>query len=234
LFFHIVIENKSAHAIDLDWVQFDLTNSKGVLLSGQYSGTALSNFSTVQSTESVSNRRRSRPEDRRRQRKAISDIFMDLPKGFIGENLVVEVSYKSGGKTIQRNSIQLSTENLFGRLPFDGTWYVAAEHGYLDPHKRFHTETFAYDFLQTGPNGKSYSATAGATPTIRLRKKVLAVKNGTVVSVRGDMAENIPGETRNVEAPGGNVVVFDHGNNQFGYYAHLKPFHRRRQSRCVW
>jgi murein DD-endopeptidase MepM/ murein hydrolase activator NlpD len=38
------------------------------------------------------------------------------------------------------------------------------------------------------------------------------------------MSENTPGETTNIETPGGNVVIIDHGNNQFGYYAHLKPF----------
>jgi murein DD-endopeptidase MepM/ murein hydrolase activator NlpD len=38
------------------------------------------------------------------------------------------------------------------------------------------------------------------------------------------MAENVPGESTNVATPSGNVVIINHGNNQFGYYAHLKPF----------
>jgi murein DD-endopeptidase MepM/ murein hydrolase activator NlpD len=41
--------------------------------------------------------------------------------------------------------------------------------------------------------------------------------------VRNDIIENLPGETRNIESPGGNLVIIDHGDNQFGYYAHLKP-----------
>src|SRR5436189_4760271 len=41
VFFHIVIENKSKTPIDVDWVRFDITNSKGILFSGQYSGAAL-------------------------------------------------------------------------------------------------------------------------------------------------------------------------------------------------
>ena len=45
---------------------------------------------------------------------------------------------------------------------------------------------------------------------------------GTVVFVRTDLAENEPGRT-NLTNPGGNAVVIDHGDNQFGYYAHLKP-----------
>src|SRR5215471_18896641 len=40
-FFHIVIENKTAVPIDMEWVRFDVTNSKGVVFSGQYSGAAL-------------------------------------------------------------------------------------------------------------------------------------------------------------------------------------------------
>jgi murein DD-endopeptidase MepM/ murein hydrolase activator NlpD len=42
--------------------------------------------------------------------------------------------------------------------------------------------------------------------------------------VRSDVAENSPGESTNLTTPSGNVVIIDHGNNQFGYYAHLKPF----------
>jgi len=161
------------------------------------------------------------------ERKAISDIFIDLPKGFVGENLILELNYKSGGQSIsKRTSVQLQRAQAFsGRLPFDGTWYVAAEHGYLDAHKRFLAEAFAYDFLQIGPNGKSYQRDGKSNADYyAYSKKVLAAKDGTVVSVRGDMAENTPGETTNIEAPGGNVVIIDHGNNQFGYYAHLKPF----------
>src|SRR5687767_12936161 len=41
VFFHIVVENGSAEPIDVEWVRFDIVNSRGVLLSGQYSGSAL-------------------------------------------------------------------------------------------------------------------------------------------------------------------------------------------------
>jgi murein DD-endopeptidase MepM/ murein hydrolase activator NlpD len=152
---------------------------------------------------------------------------MDFPKGFIGENLLLELSYRSGGKPATRKaSIQFQRTQAFsGRLPFEGTWYVAAEHGYLDPHKRFLAEAYAYDFLQIGANGKSHQRDGrNNVDYFSYGKKVMAAKDGTVISVRGDMAENTPGETTNVTTPGGNVVIVDHGNNQFGYYAHLKPF----------
>jgi len=228
IFFHIVIENKAAMPIDVDWVRFDVTNSNGVLFSGQYSGAAL-----IDLFDSSMDRRRIEPTPKGTlkvdagERKAISDIFLDCPKGFLGENLIVELNYKAGGKSDSRKtSIGLRrTQGFSGRLPFDGIWYVASEHGYLDSHKRFVAEAFAYDFLQIGPNGKSYQRDGrNNADYYAYGKKVLAAKDGTVISVRSDMAENVPGETTNVDSPGGNVVVIDHGNNQFGYYAHLRPF----------
>ena len=228
IFFHIVLENQSKAPMEIQWLRFDVVNSKGILFSGQYSGTALTDL-----FDSAMERRRIEPSTRQSlniapgERKAISDIFLDFPKGFVGENLLVEVDYKSGGKEIaKKHSVQLAREQGFsGRLPFDGTWYVAAEHSYLDPHKRFLAEAFAYDFLQIGSNGKSYQRDGKTNSDYyAYGKKVLAAKDGVVVSVRSDVAENVPGETTNLTTPGGNVVVVDHGNGQFGYYAHLKPF----------
>jgi murein DD-endopeptidase MepM/ murein hydrolase activator NlpD len=228
LFFHIVVHNQSKTPIDVLWVRFDIVNSAGVVFSGQYSGNAL-----IELFDSSMNRRRieTTPKGTLRigpdERKAISDVFMDFPMGFIGENLLVEVDYKSGGKdTFKKTSVQLNRRAAFtGRLPFDGVWYVSAEHGFLDSHKRFLVESFAYDFLQIGPNGKSFQRDGKSNVDyFAYGKKVLASKEGTVVSVRGDMAENVPAESTNTATPGGNLIIIDHGNNQFGYYAHLKPF----------
>ena len=228
VFFHVVIDNQSKAPVDVEWVRFDIVNSKGVLFSGQYSGSALTDL-----FDSAIDRKRIEPTAKQTlnigagQRKAISDVFMDFPKGFVGENLLIEVDYKSGGKAeFKKNSIQLRRiEGFAGRLPFDGTWYVAAEHGYLDPHKRFLAEAFAYDFLQIGPNGKSYQRDGRSNADyFAYGKKVFAAKDGAVVLVRSDVAENAPGESTNLTTPSGNVVIIDHGGNQFGYYAHLKPF----------
>ncbi len=228
IFFHVIIDNQSKAPVEIDWVRFDLVNSRGILFSGQYSGAALMDL-----FDSAIDRKRIEPTPKQTlnlpagQRKAISDVFLDVPKGFIGENLLVEVDYKTGGKeTFKKASIQIQrTAGFLGRLPFDGTWYVAAEHGFLDAHKRFLAEAFAYDFLQIGPNGKSYQRDGKSNADYyAYGKKVLAAKDGTVVLVRSDVAENVPGEGTNLTTPSGNVVIVDHGNNQFGYYAHLKPF----------
>jgi hypothetical protein len=228
LFFHAIIHNQGKTPVDVLWVRFDIVNSTGAVFSGQYSGDALINL-----FDNAMERRRIEvtPKGTLRigpdERKAISDVFMDFPTGFIGENLLVEVDYKTDGKdAFKKTSVQLRRRDAFtGRLPFEGVWYVSAEHGFLDPHKRFLAESFAYDFLQIGPNGKSFQRDGRSNVDyFAYGKRVLAAKDGTVVTVRGDMAENIPAESTNTATPGGNMVIIDHGNNHFGYYAHLKPF----------
>ena len=82
LFFHIVVENQSNAAVTVEWLRFDIVNSKGVLFSGQYSGAAL-----VELFDSAIERKRIEPTTRQTldidpgQRKAVSDIFLDFPKG---------------------------------------------------------------------------------------------------------------------------------------------------------
>src|SRR5262249_41256082 len=140
VFFHIIIHNISANPIDISWIRFDVVNSEGILFSGQYSGKAL-----VELFDSAIDRKRIEPTAKGTltigsdERKGMSDIFLDFPKGFIGESMVVEADYKSGDKSgTQKISNPVKRVDGFSsRLPFDGVWYVAAEHGYLDSHKRF-------------------------------------------------------------------------------------------------
>jgi murein DD-endopeptidase MepM/ murein hydrolase activator NlpD len=225
VFFHIVVHNISQKPAEIDWLRFDVTNSNGILFSGQYSGAALTEL-----FDSAIDRKRIEPTPKGTlrlepdERKAISDVFLDFPKGFIGESMIVEVGYKSGG-TGGAQKLHAPLQHVDGfsaRLPFEGVWYVSAEHGSLDPHKRFLAETYAYDFLQIGANGKSYQRDGTQNGDYyAFGKKVLAAKNGTVVYVRTDITDNEPGDP-NLNTPGGNVVIIDHGNGQFGYYAHLK------------
>jgi Peptidase family M23 len=226
-FFHVVIENKSSAAADIQWLRFDIVNSAGIVMSGQYSGQALTAL-----FDNAIDRKRIEPTAKNTlilkagERKAISDIFMDLPAGFIGNTLLVQVDYKAGEQEdLSKTMTTIKRMPGFsGRLPFDGIWYVSAEHSYLDPHKRFLAETFAYDFVQIGANGKSFQRDGkNNVDYYAYGKKVLAAKDGTVLSVRSDVIENTPGETVNTAIPGGNVVIIDHGNGQYGYYAHLKP-----------
>src|SRR5262245_8706537 len=103
VFFHLVIENQSKAPMEVDWIRFDMVNSKGILFSGQYSSSAL-----MELFDSSIDRKRIEATKKETlvvgtgERKAISDVFLDFPKGFIGENLLVEVSYKSQGKSDTR------------------------------------------------------------------------------------------------------------------------------------
>jgi len=226
VFFHIVVHNQSKSPLAIEWIRFDLTNSDGIDFSGQYSGKALMDL-----FDSAIDRHRIEPTPKKTldlfpdQRKAISDIFFDCPVGFIGEAAVIQVQYEIGGvfQTTKVSTTLKRSPAFIGQLPFEGVWYVQNEHGYLDLHKRYLAEAFAYDFIQIGANGKSYQQDgAHNSDYYAYGKKVLAAKDGTVVFVRTDIVENDPGRT-NVNTPGGNVVVIDHGENQFGYYAHLRP-----------
>jgi hypothetical protein len=225
VFFHIIVHNIAANPIDLNWIRFDVVNVDGILLSGQYSGKAL-----VELFDNAIDRKRIEPTTKGGlrlepdERKALSDIFLDCPKGFIGDSMVVEVDYKSGdrGGTQKHSNPVKRVDGFSSRLPFDGIWYVAAEHGYLDSHKRFLAEAYAYDFLQIGAGGKSYARDGSRNADYyAFGKKVLAGQDGKVVFVRSDITDNDPGDP-NLATPGGNVVVIDHGNNTYGYYAHLK------------
>jgi hypothetical protein len=225
VFFHIVVHNGLTAPIEIDWLRFDVANSSGALFSAQYSGRALTEL-----FDSSIDRKRIEPTAKGTltlgadERKALSDLFFDLPKGFLGESMMVELNYKANGKTAsQKISASLKrVEGFSARLPFEGVWYVAAEHGYLDAHKRFLAEAYAYDFLQIGGNGKSHQRDGARNADYYcFSKKVFAAKAGTVVFVRNDVADNEPGE-QNVVTPGGNIVVVDHGNNHFSYYAHLR------------
>jgi len=226
VFFHIILHDISKEMLAVEWVRFDVTNSSGVVLSVQYSGIALMNL-----FDSAIDRHRIEPTPKKTleinpdQRKSISDVFFDCPAGFIGEVLIVEAQYRIGTRVQSSKSSTLlkRSPSFAGRLPFDGIWYVLNEHGYQDLHKRYLAEAFAYDFIQVGANGKSYQQDGKHNSDYYdYGKKVLAAKDGTIVFVRTDVYENDPGRT-NLNTPGGNVVVIDHGDNQFGYYAHLRP-----------
>jgi hypothetical protein len=226
IFFHIVLHDISKDMLAVEWVRFDLTNSAGVVLSVQYSGMALMNlFDSSIDRHRIEPTQKNTLEIHPGQRKSISDVFFDCPSGFIGEVLIVEAQYRIGTKvqSVKSSTLLKRTPSFNGRLPFDGVWYVMNEHGYLDLHKRYLAEAFAYDFIQIGANGKSYQQDGKRNSDYyAYGKKVLAAKDGTVVFVRTDISENDPGKT-NLNNPGGNVVVIDHGDNQFGYYAHLRP-----------
>lgn len=226
VFFHVIFHNVSDSPIEIGWVRFDLVGTTGGVVSGQFSGSAL-----IHLFDSAIERRRIEPTPSGTlligsdQRKALSDVVLDLPTGLMGKTLIVEVEFMANGESfLQKVSKTLSSEKGFvGRLPFEGNWYVAEEHGFIDSHKRFVSEAFAYDFLLIGEGGKSYVGSGSRNiDYLAYRQSVLAAKDGEVVYMRKDVPENVPGKAMPA-VPGGNAIVIKHNDDQYTYYAHLTP-----------
>ncbi len=226
VFFHVILHNVSAEPLEIQWVRFDLVGSTGGIVSGQFSGPAL----TALFDDSIDRRRiETTPRGTLTlapdERKSLSDVFLDLPSGFMGQTLVVESEFMAGDtRSTTDVSVQVeAAEGFVGRLPFDGIWYVAAEHGALDAHKRFITEAFAYDFLKIGPDGSSYGSRGSRNSDFfAYGLPVLAAGDGEVVYMRNDVPENVPGQAMPA-TPGGNAIVIRHADDQYTYYAHMKP-----------
>ncbi|MCZ6673760.1 MAG: hypothetical protein O7C75_12580, partial [Verrucomicrobia bacterium] len=213
VFFHLILHNVSSEPIEIQWVRFDLVGPAGGVVSGQFSGPALMTLFD----DSVQRRRiEATPSNTLvlgpDERKALSDVSFQLPSGLMGQSLIVESEFRSGGESASHKvSIPLTpAEGFIGRLPFEGSWYVAAEHSALDAHKRFVAEAFAYDFLRIGPDGKSYEGTGSRNSDyFAYGQPVLAAADGEVVYMRNDVPENVPGQAMPA-VPGGNAVVIRH------------------------
>ena len=226
VFFHVVFHNLAPGPIELQWVRFDLVGRNGEIVSGQFSGTALTDLFG----DSIERRRiEPTPGDTLLlgpdQRKAISDVFFEAPARMVGETLVVEGAFlRDGNVVVSSVTVPLTPrKDSVVRLPFDGIWYVAAGHGSLDTHRRFTSEAFAYDFLRIGEEGRSH----GGQGTLNsdyyaYGQPVLAAADGEVTYVRNDVPENAPGEAMPA-TPGGNAVIIRHADDFYTYYAHMRP-----------
>ncbi len=226
VFFHLIFHNTSSEPVELLWVRFDLVGAAGGVVSGQFSGTAL-----IELFDNSVERRRIEvtplgtlllgPDER----KGLSDVTFELPSGLMGQTLIVETEFRQGD-SVRSNKVSMPlavVEGFVGSLPFEGIWYVAAEHSVLDAHKRFLAEAFAYDFLKIGPDGKSYQGTGGRNSDyFAYGQDVLASANGEVVYMRNDVPENLPGQPM-AAVPGGNAIIIRHSENLYTYYAHLRP-----------
>ena len=226
VFFHVIFHNVSAHPIEIQWIRFDLVGRSGEVVSGQFSGSAL-----ITLFDNAMERRRIEPTPsgtlvlQADERKALSDVFLNLPASMMGQTLIVESEFTTGERSsVNKISMPILYSGGFvGRLPFEGTWYVAGEHGFLDSHKRFVPETFAYDFLVIGSGGKSYEGTGSRNVDYyAYRRPVLASKGGEVVYMRNNIPENVPGRSMPA-TPGGNAIVIRHDDGKYTYYAHMTP-----------
>jgi murein DD-endopeptidase MepM/ murein hydrolase activator NlpD len=124
----------------------------------------------------------------------------------------------AAGPPVARSSIPLS-------LPFRGEWKVGwgGDRPEVNHHVGVPSQRRAADLLVVGADGKTHR-TDGKTNADYLAygQEVLAVADGTVVTVIDGVPENQPGH-RNADMVPGNVVFLRHAGSLYSVYAHLRP-----------
>jgi hypothetical protein len=121
--------------------------------------------------------------------------------------------------------------------PFVGSGYVAAD-GCCDSIRHVRAllslnghftlaQRFAVDWEQIDPENR---VVKGDTKTLSnyviYGREVLAVADGTVVSSRNDLPEQVPGalpQGMTIDQADGNFVVLDIGGGNYVLYAHMQP-----------
>jgi murein DD-endopeptidase MepM/ murein hydrolase activator NlpD len=104
-------------------------------------------------------------------------------------------------------------------LPFDGTWIVCNGGRDLATNVHPYAHDFVRPFSGAGTTLRSYDA-YGA--------EVLAPAAGVVCAVIDDHPETPPGRQDATGVP--NLVMIDHGNNEWSVLAHLQPRSTRVQT----
>ncbi|TKI59198.1 M23 family metallopeptidase [Brevibacillus antibioticus] len=120
------------------------------------------------------------------------------------------------------------TDNALTKLaysaPFTGEWYVlwGGQNVLSNYHYAVESQRYAYDLIQV-KDGFSYKGDPAKNESyFAFGQEILAPQAGTVVHVVNDIKDNVPVGAMNAQQPAGNVVILDHGNGEFSYFAHLK------------
>ncbi|GEC89633.1 M23 family metallopeptidase [Brevibacillus brevis] len=120
------------------------------------------------------------------------------------------------------------TDNALTKLvysaPFTGEWYVfwGGQNVLSNYHYEVESQRYAYDLIQV-KDGLSYKDDPLKNESYyAFGQEILAPQAGTVVHVVHDIKDNVPVGAMNAQQPAGNVVILDHGNGEFSYFAHLK------------
>jgi murein DD-endopeptidase MepM/ murein hydrolase activator NlpD len=119
-----------------------------------------------------------------------------------------------------------------------GEWLAANGPGNASGHRRALipvagkariSQRFAIDWVQLRPDGKTWINDRLKNENYRCYgAEALAVADGTVVAVKDDIPQNVPGATSRavpitLETVSGNHVILDLGQGRYAFYAHLQP-----------
>lgn len=132
-----------------------------------------------------------------------------------------------GGLTIQPLEAHESTDNTFTKtefqFPMKGEWYVFwGGHNVLSNyHYEHETQRYALDIVRMKDHS-SYQGDAAVNENYyAFGEPLYAAADGTVVEIKNDLPDNVPG-VMNPEEPAGNYVVIDHGNGEYSITGHIK------------
>jgi hypothetical protein len=87
-------------------------------------------------------------------------------------------------------------------------------------------ERFAIDFVQIGPDGKTYSGNPKDNHSYHAYgADIIAVADGRIVDAKGGIKDNVPGAVAGpvtMATIGGNYLIEDIGHGAYAFYAHLR------------
>jgi len=152
----------------------------------------------------------------------------------------------NGGEAVRELPISLGQSKIAYAFPLNGTWYVGAGSSFHTGHRWSPMEEFAFDFVRTGADGRTYRGKGTRfIDYYAYKEPVFAAASGKVIIAINDEGEDPaamkqPDETVEVyferlqqeqferieggaRAIGGSQVMIDHGNGEYSFYAHLKP-----------
>lgn len=110
-------------------------------------------------------------------------------------------------------------------LPFAGQWFVfwGGDRIELNQHLDHASQRRAADLVVMDDSGKSHRGEGKSNADyLAYGREILAVADGSVLTVIDGVPENVPGEMNRYVAPG-NEVILKHSDTLFSVYAHLQP-----------
>jgi len=108
--------------------------------------------------------------------------------------------------------------------PFVGQWFVfwGGNNEFLNYHYESLGQRYAYDLI-IEHDGFSYKGDPTKNESYyAFGQPVVAPRDGTVVRVENNVADNYPVGVPNEKDMAGNYVVIDHGNGEYSMLAHFK------------
>lgn len=158
----------------------------------------------------------------------------------------VGYSISSGGSSPERRSMKAVIEPMpidykaapviIGPPLRGNDWLAANAPSNTSGHRRafmvangqvYFPERFAIDFVQLGPDGKTYAGNSKNNSSYHAYgADVVAVADGTIVDAKSGIQDHVPGSVAgpiSMATIGGDYVIERIGNGAYAFYAHLKP-----------